>query len=543
MRQHYEAMPRNDANFVPLSPLSFITRTADLFPDRTAVIYGERRYTWAESYARMRRLASALTGAGLGIGDTVSVIAANTPEMFEAHFGVPMAGCVLNTINTRLEAETISYILENSDCRVLIVDTAFAPAVLLALESLPADVRKNIRVVDIRDAAMGDLAPVGDEDYESFIGAGDPDYDWQMPADEWQALALGYTSGTSGRPKGVVYHHRGAYLMSMGTATGWPLPQHPTYLYIVPMFHCNGWCHAWTMTMMAGTLVLIREISAANILGAIDTHRVTHFGGAPIVLSLLVNAPEEMHPKLDYKVKAFTAGAPPPAAILQKMAEMNFEVTHVYGLTETYGHVTQCVWREEWDDLEFDALADLQSRQGVAFPMHEGAAVMNTETGELVPRDGETQGEIVLRGNAVMKGYYKDEAATGAALHDGWFFSGDAAVWYENGYIQIKDRLKDVIISGGENISSVEVEGYLYRHPAVAAAAVVAKPDDKWGEVPCAFVELKPGEDVGTEEFLDWCRGQMAGFKRPKHVVFGELPKTSTGKIQKFVLRQRANEG
>ena len=542
MRQHYEAMPRNDANFVPLSPLSFITRTADLFPDRTAVIYGERRYTWAESYARMRRLASALTGAGLGIGDTVSVIAANTPEMFEAHFGVPMAGCVLNTINTRLEAETISYILENSDCRVLIVDTGFAPAVVPALESLPAEVRKNIRVVDIRDAAMGDLAPVGDEDYESFIGAGDPDYDWQMPADEWQALALGYTSGTSGRPKGVVYHHRGAYLMSMGTATGWPLPQHPTYLYIVPMFHCNGWCHAWTMTMMAGTLVLIREISAANILGAIDTHRVTHFGGAPIVLSLLVNAPEEMHPKLDYKVKAFTAGAPPPAAILQKMAEMNFEVTHVYGLTETYGHVTQCVWREEWDDLEFDALADLQSRQGVAFPMHEGAAVMNTKTSELVPRDGETQGEIVLRGNAVMKGYYKDEAATGAALHDGWFFSGDAAVWYENGYIQIKDRLKDVIISGGENISSVEVEGYLYRHPAVAAAAVVAKSDETWGEVPCAFVELKPGEDVGTEEFLDWCRDQMAGFKRPKHVVFGELPKTSTGKIQKFVLRQRANE-
>jgi len=543
MRQHYEAMPRNDANFVPLSPLSFITRTADLFPDRTAVIYGARRYTWAESYARMRRLASALTNAGLGLGDTVSVIAANTPEIFEAHFGVPMAGCVLNTINTRLEAETIAYILENGDCRLLIVDTAFAPAVVPALEALADEVRARIRVVDIRDAEMGDLLPIGDEDYESFIAAGDPAFDWQMPADEWQALALGYTSGTSGRPKGVVYHHRGAYLMSMGTATGWQLPQHPTYLYIVPMFHCNGWCHAWTMTMMAGTLVLIRDISAANILGAIDTHRVTHFGGAPIVLSLLVNAPEEMHPKLDYQVKAFTAGAPPPAAILQKMAEMNFEVTHVYGLTETYGHVTHCVWREEWADLDFDARADLQSRQGVALPMHEGAAVMNTDTGELVPRDGETQGEIVLRGNAVMKGYYKDEAATAAALHDGWFFSGDAAVWYENGYIQIKDRLKDVIISGGENISSVEVEGYLYRHPAVAAAAVVAKPDEKWGEVPCAFVELKPGETVEEADFLDWCRGQMAGFKRPKHVIFGELPKTSTGKIQKFVLRQRANEG
>jgi fatty-acyl-CoA synthase len=539
MRQHYESMPRNDANFVPLTPLSFISRTADLFPDRTAVIYGERRYTWAESYARMRRLASALTKAGYGLGDTVSVIAANTPEMFEAHSGVPMAGCVLNSINTRVEAETIAYILEHGDCRVLISDTAFAPTVGAALDSLPAEVRSRIRVIDIRDPAMGDLPPLADEDYESFIATGDPDFDWQMPADEWQALALNYTSGTSGRPKGVVYHHRGAYLMSMGTATGWRLPQHPTYLYIVPMFHCNGWCHVWTMTMMAGTTVLIREISAEAIFGAIDTHHVTHFGGAPIVLSLLVNAPEEMRPKLDYRVKAFTAGAPPPAAILRKMAEMDFEVMQVYGLTETYGHVTQCVWREEWDDLSFDEQADLQSWQGVSFPMHEGAAVMNTETGEMVPRDGETQGEIVLRGNAVMKGYYRNEAATAESLRDGWFFSGDAAVWHENGYIQIKDRLKDVIISGGENISSVEVEGYLYRHPAVAAAAVVAKPDETWGEVPCAFVELKPGESVGEAEFLDWCRGQMAGFKRPKQVVFGELPKTSTGKIQKFVLRQQ----
>ncbi|MEL0024911.1 MAG: AMP-binding protein, partial [Alphaproteobacteria bacterium] len=372
--------------------------------------------------------------------------------------------------------------------------------------------------------------------------AGDPVYDWKMPADEWQALALGYTSGTSGRPKGVVYHHRGAYLMSMGTATGWPLPQHPTYLYVVPMFHCNGWCHAWTMTMMAATIVLTRVISADAIFGAITEHRVTHFGGAPIVLSLLVNAPEEQKPKLDYKVNVFTAGAPPPAAILQKMTEMGFNVMQVYGLTETYGHVTQCVWREAWDDLGFEEQAYLQSWQGVGFPMHEGAAVMNTDNGELVPRDGETQGEIVLRGNAVMKGYYKDSEATSAALRDGWFFSGDAAVWHENGYIQIKDRLKDVIISGGENISSVEVEGYLYRHPAVAAAAVVAKADEKWGEVPCAFVELKPGEDVEESAFLDWCRDQMAGFKRPKHVIFGELPKTSTGKIQKFVLRQRVKE-
>ena len=539
MKQHYEAFSKNDANYVPLSPLSFITRTADLFPDRAAIIYGDRRYSWAESYARMRQLASALDGAGLGIGDTVSVIAANTPEMFEAHYGVPMAGCVLNTINTRLEAETVAYILDNSDCRLLIVDTAFHETVVAALASLDPVVRDRIKVIDIRDPLAGEMPHIGDQDYEAFIGIGDPLYDWQMPADEWQALALGYTSGTSGRPKGVVYHHRGAYLMSMGTATGWPLPQHPTYLYIVPMFHCNGWCHAWTMTMMAATVVLTRVISAEAIFGAITEHRVTHFAGAPIVLAMLVNAPEAQRPKLDYTVKAFTAGAPPPAAILQKMSEMGFDVMQVYGLTETYGHVTQCVWREEWDELGFEAQADLQSWQGVGFPMQEGAAVMNTESGELVPRDGETQGEIVLRGNAVMKGYYKDPDATRAALHDGWFFSGDAAVWHDNGYIQIKDRLKDVIISGGENISSVEVEGYLYRHPSVAAAAVVAKPDEKWGEVPCAFVELKQGESVSEAEFLEWCRGEMAGFKRPKQVIFGELPKTSTGKIQKFVLRQQ----
>ncbi len=538
MQKHYESFGRNDANFVPLSPLSFITRTADLFPNRTAIIYGKRRYSWAQSYARMRQLASALNAMGLGVGDTVSVIAANTPEMFEAHFGVPMAGCVLNTINTRLEAETIAYILDNSDCRLLIVDTAFHATVQAALDSLG----KDIPVVDIRDAEMGDLPPIGDQDYEAFIAGGDPEFAWQMPQDEWQSLALGYTSGTSGRPKGVVYHHRGAYLMSMGTATGWPLPQHPTYMYVVPMFHCNGWCHAWTMTMMAATIVLTRVITADELFGLIEEHQVTHFGGAPIVMAMLANAPVETRPKLDYAVKAFTAGAPPPAAILKKMAEMNFEVMQVYGLTETYGHVTQCVWREEWDALSLDEQADLQSWQGVGFPMHEGAAVMNTETGELVPRDGETQGEIVLRGNAVMKGYYKDQKATDAALRDGWFFSGDAAVWHENGYIQIKDRLKDVIISGGENISSVEVEGFLYRHPKVAAAAVVAKPDETWGEVPCAFVELKPGESLEVDEFLQWCRGEMAGFKRPKHVIFGELPKTSTGKIQKFELRKRVNE-
>ncbi|MBT6416764.1 acyl-CoA synthetase [Candidatus Puniceispirillum sp.] len=534
MHQHYEALEKNKANYVPLSPLSFIQRTADLFGDRTALIYGARRYSWSETYGRCRSLASALVKMGLGLGDTVSVIAANTPEMFEAHFGVPMAGCVLNTLNTRIEAETIAYILDNSDSQLLIVDTAFHETVIAALKLL----NRDIAVIDIRDPAMGDMPNIGDRDYEDFIASGDVNYDWNLPEDEWQALALGYTSGTSGRPKGVVYHHRGSYLMSVGTVTAWELQHHPTYLYVVPMFHCNGWGHAWTMTLMAATIVLTRTISAEAIFGDIEKHKITHFGGAPIVLSLLVNAPEATRPKLDYKIKVLTAGAPPPAAMLEKTAAMGLEVMQVYGLTETYGHVTQCLWRSEWDELTFSEQADIQSWQGIAFPVAEGSAVVNSETGNEVPRDGETQGEIVIRGNIVMKGYYKDADATAAAMRDGWFYSGDAAVWHKNGYVQIKDRLKDVIISGGENISSVEVEGYLYRHPDVVAAAVVAKPDEKWGEVPCAFVEVKDGATITEDELMEWCRGQMAGFKRPKVIKFGELPKTSTGKIQKFILRQ-----
>ena len=537
MQRHYQELTKNKANYIPLSPLSFLARTADIFGARKAIVYEDRHYSWQQTYERSRALASALTHHGLGLGDTVSIIAANTPEMYEAHFGVPMAGCVLNTINTRLEAETIAYILADSDSRLLIADTAFRDTVLAALDMLDHD----IEVIDIRDAALGDLPALGKMDYESFIAAGAPDYDWQLPQDEWQALTLSYTSGTSGRPKGVVYHHRGSYLMSFGTVAAWQLGQHPTYLYTVPMFHCNGWGHAWTMALMAAKIVLTRTITAEEIFRLIDRHRVTHFGGAPIVLGMLVNAPDKQRPDLsDRTVRAMTAGAPPPASILEKLSAMGFEVMQVYGLTETYGHVTQCVWREEWDDLPFSEQAELQSWQGVTFPMNEDVAVIDTKTGQMVPRDGVTQGEVVIRGNTVMKGYYKNHQANQEAMRNGWFYSGDAAVWHEHGYIQIKDRLKDVIISGGENISSVEVEGYLYRHPLIVAAAVVAKPDDKWGEVPCAFVELKDGADLTAEELTAWCRDQMAGFKRPKYFVFGELPKTATGKIQKFLLRERA---
>lgn len=536
MDEHYEALPKTAANYVPLSPLSLIKRTADLFPDRTAVVYGARRYTWSETYARTRRLASALKKRGVGKGDTVSIMATNTPEMFEAHFGVPMADAVLNAINTRLEVDTVSYILEHGDSKVIIADTAFSTVVSEALKSVDRD----ILVIDIDDPANTVGQRIGVLDYEAFLEEGDPDFDWRGPADEWQAMALNYTSGTSGRPKGVVYHHRGAYLMAMGTAVGWELPHHPTYLYTVPMFHCNGWCHVWTMTMMAATVICCRAVSAEAVFGAIRDHKITHFGGAPIVLSMLIDAPDNVKVSFDHDIKVFTAGAPPPAAILEKTRALGFNVQQVYGLTETYGHITQCLWREEWDEKDFADQAELQSWQGIAFPMMEETAVMDRETGNLLPRDGETQGEIVIRGNAVMKGYYKARDATKEAFKDGWFSSGDGAVWHENGYIQIKDRLKDVIISGGENISSVEVEGVLYRHPAVAAAAVVAKQDDKWGEVPCAFVELKPGENPSEDDIINFCREHMAGFKRPKKVVFGDIPKTATGKIQKFVLREKA---
>ena len=532
----YDALAKTPANYVPLSPLSFLTRTVDLHPERTALIYGDRRYTWGEVGERTTRLASALTNMGIGVGDTVSIMCPNTPEIFEAHFGVPMAGAVLNAINTRLDIDTVAYILDHSDAKVLLTDTALSPTVSAAL----AKVDRDITVIDIVDAAGPGGESLGSMTYEELLESGDPNFAWQLPADEWQAHTLNYTSGSTGTPKGVVYHHRGSYLMSMGTAAAWQLGAAPVYLYTVPLFHCNGWGHAWTMALVGGTTVCIRDISAANVFDAIADHGVTHFGGAPIILGMLVNATDDERREFDQTVHAMTAGAPPPAAILKAVEQIGFDVMQVYGLTETYGHVSMCEWRDEWDELDVDARADKKAWQGVTMPMNEELAVFDSETMEMVPRDGQTQGEIMMRGNTVMKGYYKDQATTDEAFAGGWFHSGDGAVWAENGYIQIKDRLKDVIISGGENVSSVEVENTLYKHPAVLAAGVVAKPDEKWGEVPMAFIELKEGENATAEEIIAFCREQLAGFKTPKAIEFGELPKTSTGKIQKFILRERA---
>ncbi|WP_306149338.1 MULTISPECIES: acyl-CoA synthetase [unclassified Roseibium] len=536
MRDHYEALPPQTANHVPLSPLSFLERTAALFPDRLAVVYNDRHYTWSDVLERVRRIASSLKQRGIGLGDTVSVMAANTPELFELHYAVPLTGAVLNTINTRLEPETVAYILEHSDAKLVIADTAFSGVISQAFDING----KALPIINIADPDGPGGPLIGDEVFEDLVQRGDPAFPWQGPADEWQALALNYTSGTSGRPKGVVYHHRGAYLMAMGTPIAWELPRHPVYLYSVPMFHCNGWCHAWTMTLMAGTIICIRQVTGAAVFDLIAKHQVSHLGGAPIVLSMLVNTPEADRKPLPGPVKIMTAGAPPPAAVLAATKALGFEVMQVYGLTETYGHVAQCLWREEWDDLSSDEQAELQSWQGVGFPMTESVDVIDRETGEPVQWDGETQGEIVIRGNTVMKGYYKNRDATDEAFSGGHFKSGDAAVRHENGYVQIRDRLKDVIISGGENISSVEVEGVLHRHPDVVLAAVVALPDEKWGEVPCAFVELKEGSQATEDSLIAFCRENMAGFKRPKKIIFTELPKTATGKIQKFVLRQEA---
>lgn len=533
-------LEKNGANYIGLSPLSFIQRSRDVFPDHPAVVYGKRRYTWRQAYERCVRLAGALRRIGIGPGDTVTVIAANTPELFEAHYGVPMCGGVLNAVNTRLDPDTIAYILDHSDAKVLITDSQFSARVKQALVMRDGD---DLTVIDIVDDQAvlndGEGERLGTMDYESFLDTGDVDFAWTLPEDEWQALALNYTSGTSGRPKGVVYHHRGSYLMAMGTVIGWGLPNHPKYLYTVPMFHCNGWGHAWTMAAVTGTVICCRYITAKAIFDAVVEHKISHFGGAPVVLGMLINAPDDEKKPFDHTVNAMTAGAPPPAAVLQAVQELGFTVMQVYGLTETYGHVVQCAWQSEWDELPFAEQAEIKARQGVRFPMNEAVMVADVGTVNPVPADGQSMGEILIRGNTVMKGYYKDPHATREAFAEGWFHSGDLAVVHPDGYIQIRDRLKDVIISGGENISSVEVEGTLYKHPAVALAAVVAAPDEKWGEVPCAFVELKPGATASEEEILAFCKENMAGFKRPKKVVFGELPKTSTGKIQKFVLRDQ----
>ena len=529
-------LDRCQANFAPLSPLSFIARTAYTWPQRTAIVHGARRYTWADAYARSRRLASALAHRGVGVGDTVAAMLANTPEMIECHFGVPMTGGVLNTLNTRLDAETIAFMLAHGEAKVLITDTEFAPTVAAALARLPV----KPLVIDVVDALGpgGDL--VGESDYETLIAHGDADFAWQLPADEWDAIALNYTSGTTGNPKGVVYHHRGAYLNALSNIVDWGMPRHSVYLWTLPMFHCNGWCFPWTMAANAGTNVCLRRVEAAAILDAIRDEKVTHYCGAPIVHSLLINAPDEWKRGITQRVQGLVAAAAPPAAVIEGMERMGFDITHVYGLTETYGPAAICAAQEEWRTLDIGARTERNGRQGVRYTCQEAMTVMDPATMLAVPFDGETMGEIMFRGNITMKGYLKNASATGEAFAGGWFHSGDLAVMQSDGYVKIRDRSKDVIISGGENISSIEVEDVLYRHPAILAAAVVAKPDARWGETPCAFVELKPGSIVDAAELIEHCRRHLARFKVPKSVVFGELPKTSTGKIQKFLLRERA---
>ena len=536
MSNFEQGMHKNDANFVPLTPISFLDRIKDVYPDYEALVYKERKYSWRQVYDRCTRFASALTKVGIGKGDVVSIMAANTPEMFEAHYSVPMTGGVVNTINTRLDTRTVAYILDHSDCKVFIVDRQFHNVVVDAL----AQVDREITVIDIDDkqAGLGDIPAIGKLEYESFLETGDEGFEWIRPDDEWQAISLSYTSGTTGNPKGVVYHHRGSYLMSMGSISAWNMPNRLTYLYTVPMFHCNGWGYPWTLAMLHARVIFIRNIVVKEIFELIDEYDVTHFGGAPIVLNMIANAPAEDQKALKNKVYVMTAGAPPPSSILQKMESLGFEVMHVYGLTETYGHVVHCAWNKDWNSLAEDKRSELKAYQGVRYPHTEMVSVMNPDTLEPVPSDGETMGEIMIRGNTVMMGYYKNEEASKESMKSGWFHSGDLAVMYPSGYIQVKDRSKDIIISGGENISSVEIENIITRHPAVSLAAVVARPDEKWGETPCAFIELADGQTVEEDELKKFCREHLAGFKMPKTFVFQVLPKTSTGKIQKYELRE-----
>ncbi|HYL49239.1 MAG TPA: acyl-CoA synthetase [Stellaceae bacterium] len=529
-------LDRNPANYVPLSPIGFIARAAAIYPERLAVVHGTRRYSWKQSYERCRRLASALQRRGIRKGDTVAVMAANTPEAFEAHFGVAMAGAVLNALNVRLDAATIAFILAHGEAKALITDREFAPVIEKAL----AEVKKRPLVIDIDDALAPPGKLLGEIDYEAFIASGDPAFAWQEPDDEWDAIALNYTSGTTGNPKGVVYHHRGAYLNALGNAMVWNMATHPVYLWTLPMFHCNGWCFPWTITALSGTHVCLRRVEAGAIYTAIAEHGVTHLCGAPIVMNLLLNAPSQLKRDLGRPIAMMTAGAAPPAAVIEGMEKLGFAITHVYGLTEVYGPSVVCAWHDEWDTLPAPERARLKARQGVNYPVLEGLIVADPLSLAPTPHDGATMGEVLMRGNIVMKGYLKNPKATKEAFAGGWFHTGDLGVADPDGYIEIKDRSKDIIISGGENISTIEVESVLYRHPAVMEAAVVARPDEKWGETPCAFVTLKADAQASVDDIIAFCRANMAGYKVPKTVVFGPLPKTSTGKIQKFVLREQA---
>jgi fatty-acyl-CoA synthase len=530
-------LERNPANFQPLTPLTFLERAASVYPDHTAIIHGGRRWSYAEFYARARRLASALAKRGIGRGDTVAVMLANTPAMLECHYGVPMAGAVLNALNTRLDASIIAFSLDHGEAKVVIADREFSKVMKEAL----ALAKARPLVIDYDDPEFsGPGERIGSMEYEDLLKEGDPDFSWLMPNDEWDAIALNYTSGTTGDPKGVVYHHRGAYLLALGNVVTCAMGGHPVYLWTLPMFHCNGWCFPWTVSVVAGTNVCLRQVRAPAMYDAIATHKVTHLCGAPIVMATLLNASATEKKPLPHVVNFATAAAPPPEKVLAEMKEAGFDVTHVYGLTEVYGPAVVNDWHAEWDALSGSEQAAKKARQGVRYHVLEALDVLDPETMQPVPRDGETLGEVMFRGNVVMKGYLKNKTATDKAFAGGWFHSGDLGVRHPDGYIQLKDRSKDIIISGGENISSIEVEDALYKHPAVAAVAVVAKPDEKWGETPCAFVELKPGAQATPEELIAWCRKHLAGYKCPRFVVFADIPKTSTGKIQKFKLRDLA---
>lgn len=530
-------LDRNPANFQPLTPLTFLERAAAVFPDRLAIVHGPLRRDYRDFYARSRRLASALARRGFARGDTVAVMLANTPAMLECHYGVPMCGAVLNTLNTRLDAAALAFMLDHGEAKALIVDREFSA---LMGEALTLCQRQPL-LIDYDDPEYaGPGAGLGGLDYEALLSEGDEHYTWVPPRDEWDAISLNYTSGTTGDPKGVVYHHRGANLLAIGNVVTADMGRHPVYLWTLPMFHCNGWCFPWSISVKAGVHICLRQVRAKQMYELIAEHGVTHLCGAPIVMSTLLNAPDHEKRALPHLVRFFTAAAPPPAAVLAAMREAGFEVTHLYGLTETYGPAVVNDWQDHWSELPADEQAALKSRQGVRYHALEALDVIDPETMQSAPPDGQTLGEVMFRGNVVMKGYLKNKASTDKAFEGGWFHSGDLGVKYPDGYVQLKDRSKDIIISGGENISSIEVEDALFQHPAVQLAAVVARPDEKWGETPCAFVELKPQMSASAQELIEWCKGRLARYKCPRHILFMEIPKTSTGKVQKFMLRERA---